>query len=207
MIKNCTICLSEFNSLRKQIRCDECRFVTVSCLSCDSCFKTLFRKHRTKKFCSVKCGTKFSSKTRFNPTRSEQACENMSLAMKKAYASGTKKSWNRKSNAELSEIKKLRYRVGGPLYRLVRSIDTDKQHRVSRQLGYSAIQLKIRLESLWKEGMNWYNYGKHIGEWNIDHIIPVSSFSLQNTVAEINRLDNLQPLWATENASKGGVTE
>lgn len=47
--------------------------------------------------------------------------------------------------------------------------------------------------------MSWYNYG----DWEIDHIIPVSSFNLETTPPSVvNSLDNLQPLWKIENIKK-----
>jgi hypothetical protein len=66
-------------------------------------------------------------------------------------------------------------------------------------LGYSADDLKNRIESLFVEGMCWDNYG----EWHIDHKKPVSLFDKNTDVSIINSLDNLQPLWAKENLSKG----
>lgn len=70
-------------------------------------------------------------------------------------------------------------------------------------LGYTVDELKAHLESKFKEGMTWDNYG----DWHIDHIRPISSF--QNI--EIGNhdfklcwsLENLQPLWRYENQSKG----
>lgn len=68
-------------------------------------------------------------------------------------------------------------------------------------LGYTYQELRDHLESLFKPGMSWSNHG----EWHIDHIIPVSLL-LEYGITDpafINGLDNLQPLWATENRVKG----
>jgi endogenous inhibitor of DNA gyrase (YacG/DUF329 family) len=69
-------------------------------------------------------------------------------------------------------------------------------------------ELKQHLESLWKPGMSWENYGSQTG-WVIDHIIPLKyykdNFDLANDV-EIQKkafgIQNLQPLWWLENAKK-----
>ena len=66
-------------------------------------------------------------------------------------------------------------------------------------MGCSPEFLKEHLQSKFKDGMNWDNYGS----WHIDHIIPLSS---AKTTEEFNTLchyTNLQPLWASENLSKG----
>ncbi len=48
--------------------------------------------------------------------------------------------------------------------------------------------------------MNFKNYG----EWEIDHIIPVSSFdfSIKQNIFECFNFRNLQPLWKIENRAK-----
>ena len=69
-------------------------------------------------------------------------------------------------------------------------------------------ELKKHLESLWKPGMSWENYGSQTG-WVIDHIIPLkyykNNFDLVNDI-EIQKkafgIQNLQPLWWLENAKK-----
>jgi hypothetical protein len=74
-----------------------------------------------------------------------------------------------------------------------------KEDETIKLLGYSAIQLKEYIESLFTEGMSWDNYGG----WHIDHIKPVSSYDSDTPVDVVNSLENLQPLWAFDNLSKG----
>lgn len=72
-------------------------------------------------------------------------------------------------------------------------------------IGYSREKLKLHLEKLFKEGMTWENYG----QWHIDHINPMSAHKFSTEHDEGFRrcwaLSNLQPLWAKENMSKGGI--
>ena len=74
-----------------------------------------------------------------------------------------------------------------------------KEDETIKLLGYSAIELKEYIESLFVEDMSWDNYG----EWHIDHIKPVSSYDSDTPVDVVNNLENLQPLWAFDNLSKG----
>lgn len=84
------------------------------------------------------------------------------------------------------------------LYRTLYYLGTEKQGHTQDMLGYSAVQLKHRIESQFKEGMSWDNYG----EWDIDHIRPLTSFDEDSTPDEVNALSNLQPLWKEENMAK-----
>jgi len=69
---------------------------------------------------------------------------------------------------------------------------------------YNLKDLIIHLEKQFKDGMNWNNYGKK--GWEIDHIKPISSFNFNSykdkQFKECWTLENLQPLWASENKSK-----
>jgi hypothetical protein len=70
-----------------------------------------------------------------------------------------------------------------------------------RLVGCSLEALRRHLESQFRKGMSWENYG----DWHIDHILPCASFNLTDP-AEQRRCfhyTNLQPLWAKENLSKG----
>jgi hypothetical protein len=72
-----------------------------------------------------------------------------------------------------------------------------------KYLGCTIEEFKNYLESKFLYGMSWDNYGKH--GWHVDHIIPISSFDLQNLdeLKKACNFTNLQPLWAKDNWSKG----
>lgn len=84
---------------------------------------------------------------------------------------------------------------------LYRCMDKKKKDRTYKILGYTPNQLVKHIESQFEEGMSWENHG----EWHIDHIKPVDAFLNEgiNCPKTINALENLQPLWAEENLSKG----
>ena len=70
-------------------------------------------------------------------------------------------------------------------------------------------ELKKHIESQWKEGMNWENYGTGKEKWVIDHRVPlkyfVKNFDLLNDL-EVQKKAfgkyNLQPMWWLDNAHK-----
>jgi len=70
-------------------------------------------------------------------------------------------------------------------------------------LGYSALDLKNHLESLFSDGMTWGNYG----EWHIDHVIGVTNFNKYSDIKLVNALSNLRPLWATTREINGVIYE
>lgn len=77
-----------------------------------------------------------------------------------------------------------------------------KDNSTIEMLKYSPEDLKLHMESLFREGMSWDNWG----EWHIDHIYPLSKFNSETPIHIVNALDNLQPLWAGENLSKNNKT-
>lgn len=69
--------------------------------------------------------------------------------------------------------------------------------------GCTIEQLKAHLESKFRPGMTWKNYGFH--GWHIDHIVPCAAFDLTKLEEQKKcfHYTNLQPLWRFENQSKG----
>lgn len=84
------------------------------------------------------------------------------------------------------------------LYRTLSNTKTSKSDHTINLLGYSANDLKIHIESLFVDGMSWDNYG----EWEIDHIKPLSKFDKDSLPSVVNALSNLQPLWKIDNRTK-----
>ena len=77
-----------------------------------------------------------------------------------------------------------------------------KSAKTLELLGCSVEELKAHLESKFKDGMTWDNYG--IKGWHIDHIIPCSAFNLTDPEQQKKcfHYTNLQPLWWQENLTK-----
>jgi ribosomal protein S27E len=84
--------------------------------------------------------------------------------------------------------------------------DNKKGRHWEELVGYSIEDLISHLESQFKDGMTWENYGQGKGCWHIDHWIPRSAFYFEYASdLDFKRcwaLSNLQPLWGDENAIK-----
>lgn len=84
-----------------------------------------------------------------------------------------------------------------------RSLKTSKGGKKWEHLvGYTIGDITSHLERLFQPGMTWDNYG----DWHVDHKIPLAAHNFE-TPEDIDfkkawALDNLQPLWATDNIKK-----
>lgn len=74
-----------------------------------------------------------------------------------------------------------------------------KKSRTYEILGISYEDFKIYLESKFIDGMTWDNFGV----WELDHIIPVASANTEEELIKLNHYKNFQPLWQSDNRSKG----
>lgn len=122
-----------------------------------------------------------------------------SKATKRAYYHANKKSLSVKAK-EYYRKNVMQYFIRSTVRR-VEDNWRGKRDEMEVLLGYSLSDLKHHLESQFKDGMLWENRS----EWHIDHIKPIKAF-LDEGITDpkiINALDNLQPLWAHENLSKG----
>lgn len=120
-----------------------------------------------------------------------------------------RKAWRLKNKESIAE-KKRAYRLEylkNPKNKLASTFRSQIKRALSgsyksgtwkQLLGCSVEECKKYLESKFKPGMTWENHG----EWHIDHIRPIASFSMK-TLPKAFHYKNLQPLWALENLSKG----
>ena len=116
---------------------------------------------------------------------------------KKAYNSENRDKLNYKQK---ENRRKHKYRDAwrNLLKRYLIYIKKDKNASTKQLLGYSFIDLKLRMECQFKPGMTWQNHGK----WHIDHKKPVSAFDKDTPARVVNMLSNLQPLWQKDNLEK-----
>ena len=61
----------------------------------------------------------------------------------------------------------------------------------------------MELGRQFKPKMNWDNYG----EWQIDHVVPISQAKTTNKIIELNHFTNLRPMWAIDNIKKSNKSE
>jgi hypothetical protein len=65
-------------------------------------------------------------------------------------------------------------------------------------LGYTVEAFVSHIERQFLRGMGWHN----MSQWQIDHIVPVSTAKTEQDVVALNQLSNLRPMWAKENNGK-----
>jgi len=123
---------------------------------------------------------------------------------------------NKEKILNQKKIYKRKRRKEDPMFRMGLNFSRNishslKSNKVSKKrkhwenlVGYKSSDLKNHLEKLFKPGMSWDNYGLY--GWHIDHIIP-RSFFRYNSMDDVEfkycwSLNNLQPLWASDNLSK-----
>jgi len=164
---------------------------------CSRCRK----RKRLDKFC-------YDKKSKDGKQSQCKACKNEQVKAYYATPQGSARKWST-MNPDKERARSIRrYRenkVSWNIARMIRkSLGCDKGGMMwETVVGFTLEELREHLETRFKPGMTWDNYG----EWHIDHVRPVSSFEIDSVHCDAFRecwsLANLQPLWACENLSKG----
>jgi len=99
---------------------------------------------------------------------------------------------------------KLRSNLRNRLTVSLRSYRITRQISAVRDLGCTIPEFIAYIESMWANGMYWENYGLGMDKWNLDHIVPLSAFSLNELEQQKKAVHytNLQPLWQKDNLKK-----
>ena len=68
-------------------------------------------------------------------------------------------------------------------------------------MGCTNRKLKSHIEAQFTDGMSWEKYG----QWEVDHVIPLSAARDDQELVPLCHYTNLQPLWKRYNRMKGGA--
>ena len=105
----------------------------------------------------------------------------------------------RKERLQTDSMYKLKIRLRKSIRESFRRRGKRKDgHRTHSILGAEIHVVYEHFESLFVDGMSWEN----MGEWHIDHIIPLSTAITEEDVIRLCHYTNLQPLWAEDNLKK-----
>lgn len=100
------------------------------------------------------------------------------------------------------------YRIGCNLRNRMWCAVKRKKHSsfLFKLVGCTLEQLMKHIESNFKKGMSWSNYGSGSDKWHLDHIVPCKYFNLEIDLDKriCFHYLNLQPLWSIENHKKQG---
>jgi len=101
------------------------------------------------------------------------------------------------------QLQKSKYRISRNISTGIRkSLQTGKGGKWETLVGYTISDLRQHLENQFQAGMTWNNYGR----WHIHHIHPIALFDFTSAQSQDFKrcwaLNNLQPLWATDNWHK-----
>jgi hypothetical protein len=106
---------------------------------------------------------------------------------------------NRKSNDPLY---KLISNFRTAIYQVLKENNVKKNGHYFDILKYTPQQLIEHLEKQFSNGMTWDNYGL----WHVDHKHPISLYNIKeigdDEFLKCWSLDNLQPMWGSENIKK-----
>lgn len=139
---------------------------------------------------------------------------------KRSSIKSNKKKYQKAKNNPLSRLHR---GIASQIRNLFKCHNIKKDKKTFEYLGYTDEQLIYHIENQFEPWMNWNNYGKYDPKkwddtnsntwvWQIDHIVPVSSFeidsadngiSIEEQIKKIWSLDNLRPLSAKLNLLDG----
>jgi hypothetical protein len=220
----CELCL-QANTLRQTARRKEQRRKEVAamvlvCKACGSEFKPNFGKGQrshTAIFCSDDCrkATDDASKRNWlenNPKKRKEVANayarKMTLEKGEAWENSRQRNDNYKAQRLAEDPQfRLAHNCRTRINIALRSQLTSKRWRSPELLGCTVTQLMEHIEKQFQPGMTWDNWSRD--GWHLDHIRPLSSFDLTDPDQQKRAFhhSNLQPLWASENLSKGDSWE
>lgn len=104
----------------------------------------------------------------------------------------------RKQRMQTDPLFAIKERVRGLIRECLKKQGHKKQSRTVDILGCSIDDFKLHIERQFLPGMTWENRG----DWEIDHITPISTATTESELLQLNHFTNMRPLWREANRSK-----
>lgn len=126
--------------------------------------------------------------------------------MKKRRDSGRSAEYSRewvRKRESTDPMYKIQRRLRTRVRAIFRSKGIRKNQSALKILGVNLSEAKEHIQSQFKDGMAWNNYGK----WHLDHKVPLSSALNVEELIMLCHYTNLQPLWAKDNLIKNNRYE
>jgi len=204
--KQCQQCGGYYNTKHKpQKFCKPSCFTTSTRINrgtkgeCAICHKHFEPVNSTQKCCGPECGSISAGKTKAN--HEYNLPEGLTQRERTNFIQNIKRNERAKTDPGFRLNERIRKRIYFSI--LGRKNGRHWEHLV----GWTLKQLKNHLQKLFQPGMTWENYGR----WHVDHIIPISVHNFSKPEhPDFKRcwsLQNLQPMWGSENQSKGAKIE
>lgn len=106
----------------------------------------------------------------------------------------------RRKNDKLFAVKQ---RARARMHAALKNIGFKKSKTTKELLGCDYEKLVAHLERQFTRGMSWENRG----DWQIDHVVPLSSASTPEEMESLFHYTNLRPIWAEDNRRKNDKRE
>lgn len=158
--------------------------------------------------CLCDCGKQTSASSAVLNKGAKQSCGCIRREMMRALGSSSKqenpisktKEYRSSLRSRLREnpTHAMTERISSGLARALRLVGSFKKSPTFKLLGFTQNQLKDHIEKQFLPKMSWSNRC----DWEIDHIIPISTATCEQDVIDLNQLSNLRPLWSIENNRK-----
>lgn len=180
----CTKCLKNKSEEDFYIRTERLKRGKGRASWCKLCI-SLYNKKR-----QIECAASIKE------AKSKRYFANVELSRKRVYES-------KKRHLARDPVFKMKENLRRRLHLFLSAKNIKKSTKTFAYIGCTPTQLRLHLESLFIDGMNWNNYGYN--GWHVDHIKPMARFDLsdENQIFEAMNYKNLQPLWAQDNWAKG----
>ena len=206
--------------------CDDCfDKYQNTCRLCHNITKKIYRKNNIENLKNCQKNWREANKEHKKQKAKEWYLKNRDKILDKAkkyYEENKteikeyKKEWDILNKDYINEKERQR-KLENPMFKLTHNIRNlihqsfkracnntyKKSDKSEKILGCTIPEFIEHLQSLFTERMTLENHGNCEECWQIDHKIPISSAKTEGEIYKLNHYTNLQPLWRSDNLSKG----